>query len=131
MTTRADMFLSMLQADPTFLPTWKTFVAQWHDQELPIYLALSDLAAYLVQKLESEQTDRFEAVFGVVESWITSGDEYVREAAVVGLLEDLQNGSLYSSRNPSDLERWLMPETARAWKKVESFWSEGKPILND
>lgn len=131
MITRADMFLSVLQADLTFVPIWKAFVEQWHDEELPTYLALSELAVHLVQKLESGQTDNLCAVFGAVENWITAGDTYVREAAIVGLVEDLQNRNLYSSCNPSDFHRWLMPETARAWKKVENFWSDGNAISLD
>ncbi|MFZ5721927.1 MAG: DUF7674 family protein [Pseudomonadota bacterium] len=133
MITSADMFLPMLDAEPGFRPTWEKFVREWQDspEGLPHYLALGDLACHLIRLLEVGQTSRFDAVFEVVERWHVQGDRYVREAATIGLLEDLQNLSLHTSTEPNEFLPWLRPASRRFWEKVEAFWRDGTPITDD
>ena len=88
------------------------------------------LARRLIEQLAHGETARFNAVFDVVERWHLDGDQYVREAATIGLLEDLQNLSLPTRTRPSDFEPWLRPVTKKAWDKVEHFWSKGEPITD-
>src|SRR5262245_33190674 len=88
-----EMMNPMLESCPTFATSWQEFMSEWQDDPngLPIYLALSDLARHLIAMLERGDTESFPAIFAVVERWHRDGDPYVREAATVGLLEDLQN----------------------------------------
>jgi len=88
----------MLEACPSFSPAWEKFEAEWRSEPdgLPLYLALSDLARHLVGMLERGDTVSFPSIFAVVELWHREGDSYAREAATVGLLEDLQNTNLLS-----------------------------------
>ena len=65
-------------------------------------------------------------VFGVLERLIIEGDSYVREAAIVGLIEDLQNTNLHSGTTPEQYLPFLLPKTNHWWKKVEAFWAEGR-----
>ena len=124
--TREQMFAPLLIACPTFSDCWHAFVAQWEDEsEPPLYLALADLARHLIAQLASRETEAFPEVFAVVEQWHLLGDDYVREAACIGLLEALQNTSLHQSTMPDDFLPWLQPETARGWEKVSRFWSDG------
>lgn len=130
---RERMFEPLLQADPTFDPSWRAFLADYKDEpELPLYLALSDLACHLIAQLDRGETARFDAVFDIVERWCLRGDHYVRVAATVGLLEDLQNGNLYERAQirPSDFEPWLRPVSKRQWEKVYAFWSRGELITD-
>lgn len=132
MIDRAHMFDPLLEADPSFAPQWNAFLADWEDErELPHYLALSDLAHHLVAQLEAGDTQRFKAVFHVVERWHVEGDRDVREAATIGLLEDLQNAHLYRSARPQDFLKWMGPCSRRFWGKVEAFWRDGTPIAED
>ena len=62
-------------------------------------------------------------MFDVIERWLLEGDAYVKGVASIGLLEDLQNGKLHVSTAPSDLERWLRPLSAEAWKQLNTFWA--------
>lgn len=73
-----------------------------------------------------------DAVFDAVERWLLSGDHYVRVAATVGLLEDLQNGNLYKLTQilPSHFELWLRPLSKIQWDKVDAFWSRGELITD-
>jgi hypothetical protein len=127
---RSNMFEPLLRADPSFHGKWQTFQEEYRsDDELPLYLALSELARHLIEDLETGNTHRFDAVFNVVERWHIEGDPYVKEAATVGLLEDLQNGHLHRKTLPDDFLPWLQPETLVWWTKVHDFWDKGRPII--
>ena len=130
--TGETMFAPLLLACPSFAPTYEAFLEHWRDSsEKPHYLALSDLARHLVERLEAGDTGDFPAVFADVERWLFEGDRYVREAATVGLLEDLQNTSIYprfGTTAPRDILPWLEDKSRQAWADVEAYWERGVPI---
>jgi hypothetical protein len=128
---RSNMFEPLLEADPSFCEVWESFKRTYEpdDEPLPNYIALADLARHLVVNLETGNTLRFSAIFDVVERWHLVGDPYVKEAATIGLLEDLQNARLYRKARPEDFLPWLQPETLIWWTKVHEFWTMGKLII--
>ena len=70
---------------------------------------------------------QFNEIFDVIELWHTHGDHYVREAATIGLLEQLQNGYQWPNPDAADyslFEQWLRPETERCWLEVIGFWGK-------
>lgn len=95
---------------------------------MPEYLALAALARHLIACLQAGDTGRFGNVFDVVERWHLEGEHYVKQAATVGLLEDLQNENLHDTTKPTDFLPWLRPESKRYWDKVERFWATGQLI---
>lgn len=124
LTSQLDMFDLLLEADPTFQPVWDAFVDKWRDQiELPYYLALGDLARHVVDKLEGGLAGELKQIFAVVERWFADGDQLVREAATIGLLEELLNPNLHKTTSPDQLKQWLGPLAATQWIEVERFWS--------
>lgn len=130
MIARSEMFAPLLEADPSFEPRWRTFVADYSDEpELPLYLALGDLAQHLIERQQRGDANGFDKVFGVVERWHTEGDAYVSEAASIGFLESLQNqlggnerGKAVNGVRASDFEPYLGPESRRWWEKLYRFW---------
>ena len=107
-------------------------MAEWSSEPAPpYYIALSILARHLIATLDRGETTRFSAVFDVVERWHVEGDKYVRDAATVGLLEDLQNTNLHTRTQPSDFEPWLRPVSRKFWDKVNRFWSHGEIITSE
>ena len=125
---RDRMFEPMLEADPSFAPRWNAFLAYWADQrEPPLYGALNDLAGHLIEQARCNNTAAFPAVFDVVEAWCVRGDAYVREAAVMGLLEGLQNRILNDTEDglatPTllDFEAWLKPASRQGWDGLNAF----------
>lgn len=123
------MMEPILLACPSFLPDWEAFLKDWKDEpgDLPIYLALGDLARHLTRKLVSGDISQFDEIFDVIELWHTHGDQYVREAATIGLLEQLQNGSQWPDPETADhslFEPWLRPETKCCWIEVIDFWKK-------
>jgi hypothetical protein len=132
MITQSDMFALLLKADPTFEPAWREFCDEWRDHsQPPLYLALSALATHLIAQLETRDTASFDAVFDVVERWHVEGDDYVREAATVGLLEDLQNMNLHTSTHPAAFRPWLRHESLLWWEGVEAFWAGQIPYITN
>ena len=133
MITRDEMMVPMLDACHSFRAPWEEFLAEWRDEknELPLYIALSELARHLIAMLERGETGSFGKIFDVVERWHTEGDGYVREAATVGLLEDLQNTNLHSKTEPEQFRPFLRPESLRWWDKLCRFWEKGELLTDD
>lgn len=124
MIAKGRMFEVLLVACPSFRPAWQAFVDEWRDSVdgPPLYIALCDLARHLVGMLERGDTETFPAVFAAVERLVVEGEHFVSEAAVVGLLEDLQNLNLYTTTEPEQFRPWLGPESAKAWDELYMFW---------
>jgi hypothetical protein len=121
-----SMMEPILEVLPEFRPQWTTFAAEWKDNPhnkskdgLPLYLVLADLAGFLAQLLEKQVTEKFVVVFEVIEHWLLHGDDYVNNAAVAGLLEDLQNPVLYQKRKPDDFRPWMKPATLKSWERLK------------
>jgi hypothetical protein len=126
------MMAPMLEACPSFQKEWDEFLSYWKDEpELPLYLALSSLVQHIIQIFEKGDFVTIEKVFAVVERWHLEGEWYVKEAATIGFLEDLQNKGLHKKTSPKDFERFLGPESLRWWKKLYDFWEHGKIITDD
>jgi hypothetical protein len=132
MITKLDMMDSMLEACPSFRPQWDKFLVEWNsDDDKPLYLALAGLARHLIQKLATGDVDSLSTAFAVVERWHKEGDSFVREAATIGLLEDLQNENLHESTTPMEFEPFLLTESAKSWKEVDLFWRKGEVIFEE
>jgi hypothetical protein len=126
------MMNPMLEACPAFRPVWDEFLKEWNSEgEPPVYLALSELARHLIAALASRDLDTLRRTFAVIERWHLEGDKYVREAATVGLLEDLQNTNLHVSTTPAEFEPFLLPTSLKFWRKVERFWENGEIITDE
>lgn len=122
----------MLQACPSFEGKWHEFLEYWKEEpEPPLYLALSDLARHLISMLARRDVSSFPRVFDVVERWHVEGDPYVKEAAIVGLLEDLQNTNLHDGTAPEQFRPYLLPVSAKWWEKLYGFWERGEILTDD
>jgi hypothetical protein len=117
------MMQPILEASPSFEPVWREFVAEWkdHPDGLPHYLVLSDLARHIAGLLEQDADSELRQIFHVVEAWHLDGDEYAREAATVGLLEDLQNTNVVGDDATAECLGYLGPESAH-W--ITSAWGQ-------
>ncbi len=122
----ANMLEAMRLVDPSFPSQSDKFP---DEREEPLYFALSELALHLIRNLEAGDTNRFNAIFDVVERWIVEGNSNVREAAIVGLLEDLQNKNLHHTTSPKNFKSWLRPQSGVWWAKLDAFWTNGTPLV--
>ena len=134
MITRDDVMPLLLAACPSFGAVW----AELEHDPLVVdddgtrlhYLDAARVADHLVELLVRGERDEVAAALGVVERMHREGDEYVRELATIGYLEDLQN---VADRHPGcdrvELERLLGPESLRWWRGLDAFWSGGTPAV--
>lgn len=129
---REGMMAPMLDACPSFEPQWQAFLNDWGAElEMPLYVALGDLARHLTDLLGEGRTAEFNAVFDVVERWHIDGDVYVRKAATIGLLEGIQNIGSHMCPDPSGaFEPWLRPITRKWWFKLIAYW-DGRGTLDE
>jgi hypothetical protein len=123
----------LVEASPSFAETWRQFQVEWAcEHTLPFHLALADFVRHMSHLLASGDEATLHRIFSVIERFHVEGASKVREAATVGLLEDLQNANLHDAgTSPEQFERFLLPVSARYWRKVEAFWAEGKLITDD
>jgi hypothetical protein len=125
MPQRPDLFVPIVQADPSFGPAWEAFRHRWSGEaELPMHLAATMLARHLIAKLANNDTGAFPAIFAVVEEWLSHPDRYVRRVADVGLIEDLQSTRFHTNTSPADFQKWLGPKATAAWLRTGTSWLE-------
>ena len=123
------MFQPILEISDGFRPIWNEYLEEWKDDdELPQYLALGDLARYISSLISESKDEEIKKIFSVIERWHLEGDSYVKEAATVGILEDLQNTNVVGVGVPEKVELYLLPESKKWWLKVYEFWEKGKII---
>ena len=132
MITQTEMMIPMLQACPSYQKEWDNFREKWHaETELPQYLAIADLVRHVIGLYKVGDTETVNKVFAVVERWHIEGDAYVKEAATIGFLEDMQNENFHEGTSPQEFEQFLGPVSQRWWRKVDEFWKTGKIIADD
>lgn len=128
-----QMFVLILEAYPEFSSHWNEFYDEWSEEpvDFPYYLLISDLVRECSRLLAAGHEAEIRKIFDVVERWHLEGDPYVKEAAVIGFVEDLQNTNLHSGTSPDDFIQFLGPEGLYWWPKVERFWEHGELIVDD
>lgn len=125
--TKDEMVEAMLLACPSLRRPWNDFLRDWPDEaEQPLYLGLARLARHLIALLADGSAAELSRAFAVVERWHVEGDAEVREAATIGMLENLQNDNLHSSTAPRDFEPFLRAESLECWRRLEEFWEGGQ-----
>jgi hypothetical protein len=133
MIDASQMLPLLVEASPGFAGSWKEFEADCADDSQPsYYIVLGSFARHLCDLLATGDEAALRRVFAVVERLHIEGDSYVQEAATVGLLEDMQNTNMHRKDTlPEQFERFLLPESARWWKRLHGFWREGQTLVGD
>ena len=127
MISRNKMFEPLLSISEGFKPVWDQFVEEWKDDdELPQYLVLAELARYIAKLISESKAKELYDIFSVIERWHLEGDDYVKQAATVGILEDLQDTKIVGVGVPEKVEAYLFPQSKKRWKNVYDFWEAGK-----
>ena len=126
MISKNQMMGVLLDACPSFLPAWESWLKEWSElaDDLPLYLALCEFARHLIAMLERSEAESFPTIFRAVERLQEEGEHYVSEAAVIGLLEDLQNLNLHTVTEPEQFRPFLGPKSVEAWDELYAFWHE-------
>jgi hypothetical protein len=59
----------------------------------------------------------------LIERLLLEGERDLREAAVVGVLESIQNACSHDGTDPERIGKRLLPESRRWWNRLNAFWS--------
>jgi hypothetical protein len=126
------MLPMLVEALPSYENDWRRFKTEYTDNPEPfLYVALAQFSTCLAGAVAAGDGDGVARVFKVLERFITEGDHDVQEAAVVGLIKNLQNAEFHRTTAPQDYEPFLLPETRRWWEKVKTFWINGRLLTKD
>lgn len=94
-------------------------------------LAYPEIAGYVRHVIAAHVADRkdeVQAAFDIIEATIAADDRAkikgkAAELAVIGFLEDMQNGNLHKDgTTPSDFSRYLGPSSKKSWDALNGFW---------
>ncbi len=133
MIAKDNMMGVLVEACPSFAPQWEEFQEEWREKadDMPLYMAMADFARHLIGMVERGEMAGLPSVFAAVERLHEEGERYVREAATVGLLEDLQNVNLHKNGTvPEKFRPYLGPKSTLWWNKLDRFW-QNKELLSD
>jgi hypothetical protein len=123
---KSEVMPLLLEACPSFEGKWKQHRLWWGDEEPLLYVDLGEFVLHLVELYAGHKTDELPHVFDVVERLHIEGDAYVREAATIGLLEEIQTVSQNKGIDPRSFLQYLKPESLRWWDKLNDFWRRGR-----
>jgi hypothetical protein len=124
MITKEQVMHLLLSACPSFSARWEEHRTFCEDEQL-LYIDLGEFAHHLTELEKARRTEEFPAVFEIIERMQLEGDDYVKEATTFGMLEGIQNVAGNSGVDPEQFVRYLKPESAKWWRRLNSFW-EGK-----
>jgi hypothetical protein len=120
MSSSVDKLKGILAAVPGFTDRWTAFMDAWSNEPpLPLYVGMSELAHYVVDRLERGETTEFPQLFAEVEHLMKSGDAETQNVIVAGLFEDIQNIASHRMSSFDVFFQWLGPTSAVAWKEID------------
>ena len=126
--TKEQVMPLLLEACPSFTEKWEEHRAFYEDEDL-LYVDLGEFAHHLVELHKTNQTDEFPAVFDVIERLHLEGDDYVKEAATIGMLEGIQNVAGNLEVDPEVFAPYLKSESAKRWRQLNDFWDGKIPYV--
>lgn len=123
--SKQEVMNVLLAACPSYKTRWLQYYKENYDdsEEQLIYSELTDFAYHFIDLYKHNQISEFPRIFEVIELLHTDGDDYVKEAATIGLLGDIQNLALGEDINPDVFKQYLKPETQKWWIILDDFWN--------
>lgn len=120
----------LLEACPGFRPKWDEHLAWWNGKEPGLYNDTGEFAAYLRDRFVAGDTSEFPAAFAVIEQLVIDGDAEVRDLAVIGILESLQNLASHRAFGYEVFETWLGPRSMDGWRELEGLWVAKESLMD-
>ena len=118
MSASREAFETIIATAPDFRPTYERFLADWQDEDTPWYLAMGELAHYVVEAYGQGDAAQCQKLFSAVEHVLQNGDSEVQNLIWVGLLEDIQNIASHRSFGPDVFRALLGQQSLIAWDEV-------------
>jgi hypothetical protein len=123
--SKNEVIQLLIKACPSYKKRWEDYIQDNYESgdEQLLYIDLSDFASYFVDLYKQNELSEFTAVFDVIELLHISGDDFVKEAVTIGLLEDLQNRLLSYEIDTNVFKQYLGKESLKWWDHLNDFWN--------
>jgi NTP pyrophosphatase (non-canonical NTP hydrolase) len=113
---------NLVGAVPGFRKSFQMFLQEWEPKgSLPWYLAMGELAHYVVESYGRGITEEFADLFATVESLLNKSEPELENLIAVGLFEDIQNVASHREFGAHPFRRWLGPRSLIVWNEVDVF----------
>jgi hypothetical protein len=122
MITKDQVMPLLLNDCPSFSERWREHLALYGDERV-FYMDLGEFVDHIIDLYERNQTQEFPAIFDSIERLHVEGDDQVRDGAILGILEGIQNIAGNRRIDPEVFAPYLKPESAKWWKKLNDFWN--------
>jgi hypothetical protein len=129
MITKEQVISLLLNSCPSFTERWRQHRA-FNGEEQLLYNDRGEFAHHIVDLYKKNQIEEFPAVFTIIDRLHIEGNDYIKEAATIGLLEGIQNIAGNRGLDPEVFMPYLKPETVKWWKKLNGFWNGNITALN-
>jgi hypothetical protein len=117
--TQFDVIAVLQAASPNWQP----------DADDPVYVQLGSYARYILDTVAAGRLDELAPAFTAIERLHTSGDQWTREAATIGILEGIQNNASHRSFDLLPVTSRLGPVSLEWWGELEDFWAGRRPTV--
>lgn len=106
---------------PNFRNRWEIFLKEWENNPpTPWYIAMSELAHYVVESYAEGTTTELPNLFKAVEALLENPDPELENLIAVGLLEDIQNVASHRNFGAAPFRQWLRPRSVVLWDEVDA-----------
>jgi hypothetical protein len=123
--TENEVMGLLIKGCTSYQARWDKYVLDNYEtgEEHLLYIDLADFASHIVNLYQQNQIAEFPVIFDVIELLHTDGDDIVREAATIGLLEDIQNKLISNRIDTGVFEQYLKEQSLKWWSRLNDFWS--------
>lgn len=123
----------MLDRFPEFLPYWKKHLEYWEYRDTSLGIKFGSFLEYTADKIKADDIFALVDIFDFIEECIIYGDDMVKYASCIALLEDLTNRSGHRPEEVpySAYMKLLGPESRKACKEIDKFYGSKTPGLWD
>lgn len=128
--TREEVLQALIDAHPPFKKRFEEDKDSYYsDGDVLLYAVASDIADEVVDLSKRNDGPALKSIFNFIETLLEKGDDYVKELATVGFLEDIQNHAEWAEMDRTKLIPYLGINSQKAWDDLDNFWSGRAPLV--
>lgn len=87
-----------------------------------VYVDISDIARFVVEKYKTEDFSYFDVFFQNVEEIVLFGNASIQNFIQIGLFESIQNTCSAESGYQRFFDRWLRVNSLKSWRELIDYW---------
>lgn len=111
----------LVAATPNFRKRWETFLKESEGEDVPPwFIAMSELAHYVVDSYAKRMTIEFPNLFSTVETLLQNSDPEIENLIAVGFFEDIQNIASHRDFGAAPFRQLLGPRSLVVWDEIDA-----------